>query len=120
MHASLGELTFMLFVWNFQIKLKALGTLADSANIQYLHMLLCGEVLRQLDTFSVELGSTTTTYLNQITLGLGTYFPTIDTLSKQKRAMRCVMRKPRRSKVRCYAARMICLNEYLTDLKGAK
>ena len=111
---------FMLVVWNFRIKLKALGTLADIANIQYLHMLLCGEVLRQLDTFSVEFGSTTTTYLNQITLGLGTYFPTIDTLSKQKRAMRCVMRKPRRSKVRCYAARMICLNEYLTDLKGAK
>ena len=41
-------------------------------------------------------------------------------LSKQKRAMCRRARKPRELKVRHYAACMIFINEYFSDLPGAK
>ena len=43
---------FLFFVRNLQIMLEASGTLAANAKIQYLRMLLRGEALRQLETFS--------------------------------------------------------------------
>ena len=63
---------FLLFVWNFQMNLKASGELSTSKNIQYLVTLLRREALRQIYMFSVEVGDTTTTHLNSIILGLGT------------------------------------------------
>ena len=45
--------------------------------------------------------------------------PPVNLLSKQKRAMRRCMKKPRRLKVRHYAARLIDLNEYLDSFPGA-
>ena len=71
-----------------------------SAKVQYLCNLLCGEVLCRLDNFFVKEGSTTTTHLKHIMLGLGTYFSPISELSKQKCAMRHRMRKPHELKVR--------------------
>ena len=44
---------FLFIVRNLQIMLEASGTLAANAKIQYLRMLLRGEALRQLETFSV-------------------------------------------------------------------
>ena len=51
---------FLLFIQNFQMTLKASGTLNDDTNIQYPHTLIRGKALFQLDTLSVEVGSTTT------------------------------------------------------------
>ena len=51
---------------------EASGTLANSANIQYLCKLLPGEALHQLDTLYFEVGSKTTAHLNRIVLGLVT------------------------------------------------
>ena len=48
---------FLLFVRNFQMTLEASGTLTSGAKIQHLHTLVCGEVLCQLDIFSVGVGS---------------------------------------------------------------
>ena len=62
---------FLLLVRGFKITLKAYGMLAASAKIQYLCMLVCGEALHQLDTFSFEVLSTTSEYLKYIILGLG-------------------------------------------------
>ena len=64
---------FLLFVQNFKIMLKALGTLAASANLQYLRMILCGKVLCKVDALSDHLGNTNTTHLNLIVFGLGMY-----------------------------------------------
>ena len=61
---------FLLFVRNFRIALEASVNLADNAKLQYLCMLLSGEALCQLDTLCAHLGSTTTTYLNRVILGL--------------------------------------------------
>ena len=44
----------------------------------------------------------------------------MNALFKQKRAMRCGTRKPRKLKLRCYAACLIYLNGYLFALPEAK
>ena len=62
----------------------------------------------------------TTTHLNPIILGLGTYFPPVNAFSKQKHAMCRGMRKPHKLKARRYAARMIVINEHLAAFPGAK
>ena len=83
-------------------------------------MLLRGEALHQLDMLYAEVGSTTTDHLNLIILGLGTYVPPFDALSKQKREMRRKMRKPQELRVRLYNACLIDINEYLATFLGEK
>ena len=82
---------FLLFVRNFQMTLKASGTLTASAKIQYIHTLLRGEALRQLEAFSIDMGSTTTTHLNQIILSLGTYFSLL--MHIQSKSAQCAAEK---------------------------
>ena len=67
-----------------------------------------------LTLFFAEVGSTTSENLKSIILGLGMYFPPVNVLSKQKRAMRRRMMKPHGLKVRFYAVHMIDLNEKLS------
>ena len=86
---------------NLNVTLDESGMLAANAKVQYLHTLVCGKVLLQLDTLSVEVGSTTTDHLKLINLVLGTYFSPGNAMSKQKRLMRCGMSKTRLLKVRC-------------------
>ena len=50
--------------------------------------------------------------------GLALYFSPVKLLSRQKRAMRPGMEKPRYLKVRRYAERLIHLNEYLDFFPG--
>ena len=111
---------FLLFVQNFQMTLEASGELTSSANIQYICTLLHGEALSKLDTLSVQIVIRTTAHLNRIILGLGAQFYSINVLSKQERAMHRRMRKPRKSKVRRYAACMSEINEYTTAFHGEK
>ena len=87
--------------------LEASGMLAANKNIQYLHILVRGEVLHQFDTLSSEVGFTNSENLKNIILGLGTYFFPVNALSKQKRAMRRVINKQKILKVRRYNACMI-------------
>ena len=54
---------------NFNMQLKASGTLTDNVRLQYLHNLLCGKVLHKLYTLCLKIGSTTATHLNQVVLG---------------------------------------------------
>ena len=63
---------FLLFVQNFQMNFETLGTLSDSGNTQFLYVLLCGKVLSQLGTLSIDVGSMTISHLNCIILCLGT------------------------------------------------
>ena len=111
---------FLLFIRNFQLIVKAPGVLASSTKIQHVCTLLHGEALHQLGNLCVEVGSMTTTHLNHIVLGLGTYFLPIHVLSKQKRAICHGMRKRRELKVKRYTAHIIDLNKYLSALTGVK
>ena len=63
-----------MFVCDFQIMREDLVVLTTIAKIHYMCTMLRGEALFQLDTLYVEFGSTTTTHLNRIILGYGTYF----------------------------------------------
>ena len=79
---------FLLFVKNFKTNIEDSGTLAANADIQYLCEILRGEVLCQFDTLCAQVGITTISHLNPVILGLGTYFPPVNVLSKQK-STRC-------------------------------
>ena len=58
-----------LFVQNFKIILEDSGTLAADVKLQYLCMISIVEVPHQFDTLCDQVGSTTTTQLNQLILG---------------------------------------------------
>ena len=57
---------FLLFIRNFKITIKASRTIAAGAKIYFLCMLVRGEELRQIDTFYLEVGSTTPKHLNSL------------------------------------------------------
>ena len=65
---------FLLFISNFNMALEVPVTLMDGAKVQYLCILVCGEVLRQFYTMSDKVGVTNPENLTSIFLGLGTYF----------------------------------------------
>ena len=50
---------FLLFISNFNMTLEESVTLKYDAKIQYLGTLVCGEVLRQFDMLSAEVGIAT-------------------------------------------------------------
>ena len=81
-------------------------------------MLVHGEELRHLDAFSAEVRSTASEHLIYIIFGLGTYFSPVNTMPKQNRAMRHVMRKSRSLKLRHYDAHMVDLNDHLAVFPG--
>ena len=99
-----GEMEDLLFVRNFNMTLKASGTLQSGANIQYLCMIFFGGALCKCDMLSSDSESSTPLTLEAIILGLGMYFFPVYVMSKQNRAMRRVMRKPLGLKVRRNAA----------------
>ena len=111
---------FLLFVRNFQINLEASVTPASVTKIQYLCRIVRGKALHQLNMLSVEVGFITLENLNLIILGLRTYFTAVNVMSKQKCTMFRVMRKPCKLKVKCYAARLIYINDYLDTFPGEK
>ena len=65
---------FLLFIRNFKVMLKDLGTLNSIVKLHYMCMLLHGEALHKFDTLCAQVGSINTTHLNRIMLGLSTYF----------------------------------------------
>ena len=103
---------FFLFVRNFQITLDVSKILVASTNIQYLCMLLHGEVLRQIDMFYIPFKPHYFGFRHVL-------FP-INALSKRNHAMRSEMRKPCELKLRRYADFMVCINEYLAVFPGRK
>ena len=111
---------FLLFMRNFNTNLVASRTLETGTKVQYLCTLVRRDTLHQIDSFytGVEITEPLTTELT--IKGLPLYFPTVNFLPKQKRAMLHGTSKQHCLKVRCYAARLIELNEYLDLFHGAK
>ena len=77
----------MLFVCNFNTNLVTTGMMETDTNIQYLRMLVCGEVLCQFDLLFADSESTETLNVVYIVKGLVLYFPPVNSLSKEKRVM---------------------------------
>ena len=76
-------------------------------------------MLHQFDSLSADVESTETLDVDYIIMGLAHYITPVDSLSKQKRAMRHGMKKVRSLTVRFHAARLMDLNEYLASFLGA-
>ena len=110
---------FLLFVRNVNMTLEESGMLEMAAKVQYLHTHVCEEQLRQFGMLSDCVESGTPLTVEAVILGLGTYPPPVNSLSKQNRAMCRGMSKPHRSKVRRYAAHLIKLNDYLDSFPWA-
>ena len=88
--------------------------------MQYICTLVRGEVLYQFDLVSTDAKNTENLLdVDYLLKGLAWYLPPVNSLSKQKRAMRHCMKKPHILKVRRYAVRLIDLNEYLASFPGS-
>ena len=108
----------LLFVRNFNMTLAATGAQWMDARIHYLRTLFCGEALRQFNLLSADVENTETLNLYYYIKGLAVYFLPVNSLSKKTSRD-----APRNEKlyilsVRCYAARLIDLNEYLASFPG--
>ena len=111
---------FILFVQNFEMNLADTGTLEMEAKVQYLCTLLFGEALRQFYSLYIDVKNTETyLYVDYLLKGLAWYFPPVNSLSKQNRAMRQCMKEPRGLKMRRYDAWLIYFIEYLVSFQGA-
>ena len=67
---------------------------------------------------SADVESANSLTVDFIILGLGSYYFSVNSISKNKRAMCRVMKKTHGLKVRSYAARLVGLNEYLDSVPG--
>ena len=105
---------YIFFIQNFKMTIEALGMIIANVNIQYLHIILRGELLCEFYYLCIQIGSMAITHLNQSILDLGTYFNPENVISKQKRMMHHRTRKLCKLKVRRYAACTVELNKYLT------
>ena len=74
--------SFFLFLHNFNMILAETGTLEMDTKIQYIRMLVCGEVLRQFYLFSAEIENTETLNVDYYIKGLALYFFPVGFLSK--------------------------------------
>ena len=84
----------LLFVRNFNMTLKASGKISFNTKLQCLRTLLHVYSLRKFNILCVQVGGITMSNLNQIILGLGTYFNPVNALTKQKCEMHCGMKNP--------------------------
>ena len=110
---------FLLVVRKFNMTFGASGMLEAGAKIQYLGTLFRGESLRQFDSLSANVQIMQTLNVDDIIKGLAQYFSPVNSLSKQKRAMRRGMKKSCALTVRRYVARLIDIDEYLASFPGA-
>ena len=88
------------------------------AKYKYLRTLVRGEALRQFDLLSSEIEITETLNIDSIIRCLAQYFPPVNYLSKQKRAMRRGMKILCSLTAKRYAARLIDQNDYLASFLG--
>ena len=98
---------YQLFVCNSNMTLVARGVQVIYVNVHYLCTIVCGVALRNFDLLSVDVENIDTPLnLDDLFKGLSWYFPHVNSLKKK------------RAKGRCYAARLIDLNEYFASFTG--
>ena len=86
---------FLLFIFNLNITIKVSGTLNYGVKIQCFCTLVCGEALCQFYGLSAEVESVSPESLTYIILGLDVYFPPVNVLSNQTRAICRKISEPR-------------------------
>ena len=89
---------FLLFIRNFNTTLAVTRTVDIDVKIHYLCTLPHGEAFSQFDLLSTDMENTETLNVDYYIKGLALYFPPLNFLSKQRRAMRRGMKKNAQSK----------------------
>ena len=109
---------FLQLIKNFKIAVDGTGTTTAAGKIHYLLTLLRRESLREFDKLSSQNAGTNVAHLKFIQEGLLSYFFLINAVSKQKRAMRRTMCKPRDLPFKRFAVHLTKLNNYLPLFPG--
>ena len=94
---------------NFKRAVDGTGTTKVEGKVTYICTLLSGEELQEFGEIASQNAGTNNAHLKFIQKGLIRYF-LINTLSKQKRAMRCVILKTQDINFKRFAARLTKLN----------
>ena len=81
--------------------------------------MLRGQALKEFDKIQSQHGGVTNNHLNIIQEGLLEYFFSINSLSKQKHAMRRAMRTPQSMTFKHFAARLMEMNNFLPLFPGS-
>ena len=79
---------FLTLLKNFIIAIDGTGTTSWPGRINYICTILCGEARIEFNELASQNSGTKNAHLKHITEGLLGYFSQINSLSKQKRAMR--------------------------------
>ena len=103
---------------NFRIAVDGTGTTTAAGEIKYLRNILCGKSLQEFYELASHNSGTNNAHLKFIQEGLLDYFLPVNSLSKQKRAMRRAIHKPRDIPSKCFVARLMELNNYLPIFPG--
>ena len=91
---------------NFDKAVVGTGTTSPAVNISFLKNLLGGKATHKYNLIITSHGGTTANCLLEISRGIYKYLFPSNALAKQKRAMRCMMLKPRGLELRQFAARV--------------
>ena len=102
---------------NFKRAVDGTRTTTAAGNIYYLHTLLLGESLLEFDKLARQNAGTKNIHLKFIQEAYS-FFSHMNALSKQKRAMRRIMRKPRDIPFKRFTTRLTELNHYLPLFPG--
>ena len=84
---------FLRILNNFKTVINGTGNITPDRIIDYLHTLLCGESLSKFDELVSQVTVKTNNHIDFIKESLVGFF-SVNALTKQKRAMRRVIRKP--------------------------
>ena len=85
---------FLPLLNNLKISTDGTGTTTPSGWVNYLHTMLQRKALREFNGLQSQYSGFTNSYLKFIQEGLLEYLFPINSLSKEKRVIRCAMRKP--------------------------
>ena len=96
---------FLQMMKDFKTATDGTGTTYATRKIQFLCTMFHGGDLIEYGVLASQFGSTTNGHLKLTKDGLIGYFPPLNALNKQKRAMRYAMRKPRDILFKIFSAR---------------
>ena len=107
------------FPINVNNSIEGTGTITVGVIINLLCTLLRRKSLREFDNLASQNNGTTNSYLMKTQEGLLDYLFPINSLSKQKRAIRCYMNKPHTLSINILTAFLTELNNYLPLFPGS-
>ena len=109
---------FLAFLKSFNIASDGTGTTSPRIRIDYLHTMLRGQALRELNEVQIQYGGLTNNNIQIIHEGLLEYFFPINSLSKKKCARRRAMHTPQSMTFKSFVTMLTEMKNYLLLFPG--